>query len=187
MAKFAFITGYVSVVCKIVSFLIAFWAGYLFYDYETKYNNYNNQHGTIWKCMMMSCVMFISTLVCDILLTLILIRHKLDLSKIPLNTQDDEGKQNLSMFTLPLATHFENRLLVKQSTKKLSLRYLCILTLWLMISVLFIVGHWVNFVYAMYKEDHVIDDFLSTYIVVTVIFILFIFLPLGIFLMVGLH
>ena len=189
MAKFAFITGYVSVLCKIICFLIAFWAGYLFFDYETKRNV--NQYGTIWKCLVMSCIMFISTLLCDILMTLILIRHKLDLHKIQMKQRNENepnaAKSHISLFTLPLANHFEHKVNVNQSTRKLSIRYLLILSLWLFISILFIVGHWMNFLHSMYKKEGLLDNFLFIYVVVTVIFSLFIFLPLGIFLVIGLH
>jgi len=183
MAKFAFITGYVSVLCKIICFLIAFWAGYLFFDYETKRTV--NQYGTIWKCLVMSCIMFLSTLLCDILMTLVLIRHKLDLHKIQMKyPNQNETKSHISLFTLPLANHFEHKVDVNQSTRKLSIRYLLILSLWLFISILFIVGHWMNF---LMDEEELLDDFLFIYVVVTVIFTLFIFLPLGIFLVIGLH
>lgn len=186
MAKFAFITGYVSVLCKIVCFSIAFWAGYLFYDYETKYGL--NQYGTIWRCLVMSCAMFLSTLLCDILMTLILIRHKLDLQKIPLKPSE-EGiqQQQITLFAIPLTNHFENRMKVNLCTRRLSFRYLLILSLWLFISILFVVGHWINFLHSSYREEGIINHFLFTYIWVTVIFVMFIFLPLGIFLMIGLY
>ena len=185
MAKFAFITGYMSVLCKIVCFSVAFWTGYLFYDYETKYGL--NQYGTIWRCLVMSCSMFLSTLFCDILLTLILIRHKLDLQKFPLKQKQDGLPKNITLFTMPLANHFENRVNVNLCTRRLSFRYLLILSLWLLISILFVVGHWINYLHDSYKEEGILNHFLVTYIWVTVIFVLFIFLPLGIFLMIGLY
>ena len=186
MAKFAFITGYISVLCKVICFLVAFWAGYLFYDYENKFSR--KQYGTLWKCLVMSCVMFISTLLCDILMTLILICHKVDLHKteIKQNNGDDTNK-NLSMFTLPLATHFEKRVSANTRARNLSIRYLVVLAIWLSICILFVVGHWVNFFQSMYREENLLDDFLCTYFVVTAMFTLFIFLPLGIFLVIGLN
>ena len=189
MTKFAFITGYVSVLCKIVCFIIAFSSGYLFYDYENKFNR--NQNGTIWKCFVMSVVMFTSTLLCDILMTLFLIRHQLELQKIKPRVKSDDNDsdkpQVVSMFTLPIATHFENRLYVKKCTRTLSIRYLLVLSLWLFISILFVVGHWLNFAQSMYKEEQLLEQFLFIYIVVTVIFTIFIFLPLGIILVIGLY
>ena len=186
MAKFAFITGYISVLCKIICFLVAFCTGYLFYDYEK--NDKKKQHGTLWKCLVLSCVMFISTLLCDILMTLVLICHKLDLHKIELNkTHGGDINKNISMFTLPLAAHFTSRVNANKTTRKLSIRYLLVLSLWLFISILFVVGHWINFFQSMYREEKLLDNFLCTYVVVTVIFTMFIFLPLGLFLVIGLN
>ena len=112
----------------------------------------------------------------------------MDLNKMEINKTHRSGNnKNISMFTLPLATHFENRVNARKTTRKLSIRYLLVLALWLFISILFVVGHWVNFVQSIYREEKLLDGFLYTYVAVTVIFTIFIFLPLGIFLVVGLN
>ena len=135
----------------------------------------------------MSCAMFLSTLLCDILLTLILIRHKLDLQKIPMKPDEEGIQPPLTLFAIPLTNHFENRMKVNLCTRRLSFRYLLILSLWLFISILFVVGHWINYLHSSYREEGIINHFLFTYIWVTVIFVIFVFLPLGVFLMIGLY
>ena len=187
MAKFAFITGYISVLCKVIGFLVAFWTGLLLYEYENKYRK--KQYGTLWICLILSCVMVISTLLCDILMTLILISYKLDRQKVEMNRNEvDNMGKNISIFTFPFATHFENRVSVNKTTRQLSLKYLLTLTLWLVISFFFVVGNWINFVRSsIYMEEKILEEFLCTFVVVTVIFTLFLFLPLGIFLVIGLN
>ena len=190
MVKFAVITGYISVLCKLISFLVAFWSGFLYFDYANR--SRRTENGTLWWCLILACIMFTSTLLCDILMTLVLICHKLDRYKVKASLEDNDGddddkSKGISMFALPVATHFQNRAAMNAKTRKLSHRYQLILLVWLLISLLFVVGHWINYFPSKYRDDKLLEDYLYPYIVVTGLFVTFVYLPVGIVLVTGLN
>ena len=186
MAKFVLITGYVSVLCKAICVLVGFWSGFLYHDNANK--SKRTENGTLWWCLILACIMFISALVCDILMTLILICHKLDGHKMKasLEEDNDDMSKKPSMFTRPIATHFEDRA-AAATTRKLSYRYRLILLVWLSISIFFVVGHWINYFQSKYRDEKLLEGYLRPYIAVTVIFVMFIYLPMGIVLVTGLN
>ena len=186
MTKFELVTGYVSVLCKAICVLVGFWSGFLYYDYVNKSKRTENR--TLYWCLILACIMFTSTLLCDILMTLVLICHKLEIYKVKaiLKEDDDDKSKGISMFALPVATHFQNRAMTA-TTRKLSYRYQLILLVWFLISILFVVGHWINYFQSKYRDDKLLEGYLYPYIVVTAIFVTFIYLPVGIVLVTGLN